>query len=63
MFIETSANFYLPGEGSNNRQGSDERVGGSVRLNTYCPPVIWTCTFKPQPIPYLPGEGGKHKAS
>ena len=35
MFIETSANFYLPGEGSNNRQGSDERVGGSVRVNTY----------------------------
>ena len=34
MYIETSANFYLPGEGSNNRQGSDERVGGSVRVNT-----------------------------
>ena len=59
MFIETSANFYLPGEGSNNRQGSDERVGGSVRVNTYSVDW-WSGHLYKNPIHFLlPGEGGE----
>ena len=61
MFIETSANFYLPGEGSNNRQvvmkGSGFCKGKHILLTDDLD--IYT---KP-PIHFLlPGEGGEHMA-